>query len=199
MISDSISDEIPPCESEKCYFMGTMMEGACPTSAGLSCLAFAEACRLRKKFWSAEGQEIGDIVRMMVARGCDKKPPPPDNPEAYLRTISKNLCAKYIEQDIKLQKLEAAKHNEGELANYAHQVQENGIVSNPIEAFDEVNFILNQLPSEPRYPYLMSTRDFVVLTAVKGHRPAEIRRLFPEITISEVKHHQKSFRDIRML
>ncbi len=172
------------------------MDGACPTSAGFPCFAFAEACRLRKKYWSAKNDEIGDIVRLMIARGCSKEPPPPDNPEAYLRTISVNLEGKLVAEDKRRKAIYEASREEGPLAEYARRVrEEDRSIENPVEARDEIAFILSRLPDEAVFPFLLSTQRFFLLAMGAGLKPAELKKAFPDITVNEIKHHQKAIRE----
>ena len=156
------------------------MDGACPTSGGFPCFAFAEACRLRKKYWSARNDEIGDIVRLCVARGCSKEPPPPDNPEAYLRTISVNLEGKLVAEDKKRKAVFEASQEEGPLAEYARRVREDcAAIEDPISERDDVTFLMSRLPAEARFPFLLSTQKFFLLTLGAGYKPADLEEGFP--------------------
>ena len=57
---------------------------------------------------------------------------------------------------------------------------------------------MSHLPDEPKYPFIMSTRDFLVLYCVEGHKPSELIKKFPNITVKEIKHHQAVIRETRL-
>ena len=175
------------------------MEGCCPPKFGHPCFAFGEACRLRKRQFSLENREIGDHVRLVVARGCDKDPPPPDDPEAYVRKISVNLVGALVKNDQKARVLEEAARNEGALAEYAQEMQEGSGMSleESIQARDDVAFFARQLPDEVGEGRFLSTRVFYLLCIGCGYKPADFMNKFPEMRAAEVKHHHEKIRQIR--
>ncbi len=196
MISESISEEIPVCKPGECFFLETLMDGACPTSAKLPCFAFAEACRLRKKYWSLSNEEIGDHVRMVVARGCSKKPPAPDSPEAYLRQISVNLESDLVRNDVKLQKIAELTREDGAYTEFVKDVNSRNPDIDPIAARDEVAFFASNLPSEIREGFCTSTRAIFYLMVGCGYAPRDLKEAFPDITVTEVKYHQAKIREV---
>ncbi|MEM7560980.1 MAG: hypothetical protein AAF394_17790 [Planctomycetota bacterium] len=154
---------------------------------------------MRKKYFSLENREIGDHVRLAVARGCDKDPPPPDNPEAYVRTISVNLERKLVENDQKARVLEEAARNEGELAEYAQVMEErSGLnLEESLQARDDVAFFARQLPEEANEGHFLSTRKFYLLCIGCGYKPADFMEKFPEMRAPEVKAHHAKLRETR--
>ena len=193
--SDSISEIIKPCG--ECLFLNTIMDGSCPISSGLPCFFFSEACRLRKKYWSAGNDEILAHMDLVVTKGINKSPPRPDNPEAYLRTISVNLEKKIVEEDVKRKAVFEASHDEGPLADYAAAVKERGFEGDSVELRDTVAFFLSKLPEEKRSGHVKSTRDFLVLYALHGNKPSELVKKYPDLTVTEIKHHQRVVRETR--
>lgn len=195
--SEPISDVFKPCAAGACVYCDTIMDGACPTSAGFPCFNFAEACRLRKKYWSASNEEIVGHIDLVTVRGIGKSPPPPENPEAYLRTISRNLEKELVKEDQKRKAVYEASQDEGPLGEFAAALKESGVGGSPMEARDSAAFLLSQLPAEPECPNTMSTRDFMVEYILWGMKPGELLKKYPQLTMEEIKDHQKVIRETR--
>ena len=198
MSFDSIATFVPSCPKGKCHFIGTEVEGACPGTIS-ECFAFGEACRLRKKYWSLSNEEIASHVGLVVARGCSKKPPPPDNPEAYLRKISVNLEGQIVRGDIDTRAIHEAAFEEGDLAEYAKSMRENYSVepTQAIEAREMVALFASTLSAELRKGHCVSTREFFHLSISCGLKPSDFVARYPEIKINEVKYHQSKIREAR--
>lgn len=192
--SNLISDLIKPCKEDACIFANSIMEGACPVSEGFPCFVFAEACRLRSKHVDFENEEIVDIIHTTVTRGLRKDLRRPDNPQAYLRTISVNLARKLIKKKIRDRSVFDRSILPEEYEAFGNQLELSGIGGDAVANCEFALAFLELVPSEARFPQVLSTRDFVILYAMEGHKPKDLIRLFPEITLKEIKHHQHVFR-----